>query len=117
MYLEFTLSQTLEQFLNCHQNAFRAFGAVPKNLMYDYVPGNIIRIMWPPPLCGSSLLDTVFSRRTAAPRAHNDHSDFSHSRSAWSSRQMGFRGCSADASVGGSQASSACAFMRRVISA
>jgi len=35
MYLEFTLTQTLEQFLACHENAFRAFGGVPKNLMID----------------------------------------------------------------------------------
>ena len=35
MYLEFTLSQTLEQFLTCHENAFRAFAGVPKQLMID----------------------------------------------------------------------------------
>ncbi len=35
LYLEFTLTQTLEQFLACHENAFRAFGGVAKNLMID----------------------------------------------------------------------------------
>jgi transposase len=31
MYLEFTVSQTMEHWLSCHQNAFAAFGSVPKN--------------------------------------------------------------------------------------
>ncbi len=35
MYLEFTVSQTMEHFLACHQNAFDAFGAVPKKIMVD----------------------------------------------------------------------------------
>ena len=42
LYLEFTLSQTLEQFLNCHQNAFRAFGGVPKNLMIDNLKSAVL---------------------------------------------------------------------------
>ena len=35
MYLEFTVSQTMEHWLSCHQNAFAAFGAVPKKIMVD----------------------------------------------------------------------------------
>lgn len=35
MYLEFTLSQRLERFMRCHINAFRFFGGVPKNILYD----------------------------------------------------------------------------------
>jgi transposase len=35
LYVEFTLSETLEQFLACHQNAFRAFGGVPQKVMVD----------------------------------------------------------------------------------
>jgi len=42
MYLEFTLSQTLEQFLSCHENAFRAFGGVPKNLMIDNLKSAVL---------------------------------------------------------------------------
>ena len=33
MYAEFTVSQTMEHFLACHQNAFAAFGSVPKRIM------------------------------------------------------------------------------------
>ena len=35
MYLEFTLSQCLEDFLAAHINAFRFFGGVPKKINYD----------------------------------------------------------------------------------
>ena len=35
MYLEFTLSQCLEDFLQCHMNAFRFFGGVPQKILYD----------------------------------------------------------------------------------
>jgi transposase len=35
MYLEFTVSETMEQFLGCHRNAFEYFGAVPGALMID----------------------------------------------------------------------------------
>ena len=35
MYLEFTLSQCLEDFLAAHVNAFRFFGGVPKKVNYD----------------------------------------------------------------------------------
>ncbi|MFO7876604.1 MAG: IS21 family transposase [Desulfovermiculus sp.] len=35
MYLEFTVSQSMEHFLACHQNAFDAFGAVPGKIMVD----------------------------------------------------------------------------------
>ena len=32
LYVEFTLSETMEQFLACHQNAFGFFGGVPPSL-------------------------------------------------------------------------------------
>ncbi len=35
MYLEFTLSQGQEHFLQCHRNAFEFFGGVPANVMVD----------------------------------------------------------------------------------
>ena len=35
LYLEFTLSQCLEDFIGCHINAFRFFGGVPKKILYD----------------------------------------------------------------------------------
>lgn len=35
MYVEFTLSQCLEDFIQCHLNALRFFGGVPKKILYD----------------------------------------------------------------------------------
>lgn len=35
IYLEFTTSQTMEQFLACHQHAFSFFGGIPGKIMVD----------------------------------------------------------------------------------
>ena len=35
MYIEFTLSQSLEDFLQCHLNAFKYFGGYPRKILYD----------------------------------------------------------------------------------
>ncbi len=35
MYLEFTLSEGMEQFLSCHRHAFEFFGGVPPKVMID----------------------------------------------------------------------------------
>jgi transposase len=35
VYLEFVLSEALEEFLRCHQNAFAFFGGCPRKLLYD----------------------------------------------------------------------------------
>lgn len=43
MYLEFTVSQTLEHFLNCHQNAFQYFGGVVKKVMIDNLKTAVLR--------------------------------------------------------------------------
>lgn len=43
MYLEFTVSQTLEHFLNCHQNAFQSFGGVVKKVMVDNLKTAVLR--------------------------------------------------------------------------
>ena len=43
MYVEFTVSQTMEHFLGCHQNAFEFFGAVPKKIMVDNLKSAVIR--------------------------------------------------------------------------
>ena len=43
MYLEFTLSQTMEHFLGCHQNAFRFFGAVPEKIMVDNLKSAVLK--------------------------------------------------------------------------
>ena len=44
MYLEFTLSQTLEHFLACHQNAFEFFGhRVPATVMVDNLKSAVLK--------------------------------------------------------------------------
>ncbi len=44
MYLEFTLSQKMEQFLACHQNAFAFFGhRVPEKIMVDNLKSAVLR--------------------------------------------------------------------------
>ena len=35
VYLEFTFSEALEEFLRCHQNAFSFIGGCPRKLLYD----------------------------------------------------------------------------------
>lgn len=35
LYVEFTLSQSMEQFLSCHRHALEFFGAVPSRVMID----------------------------------------------------------------------------------
>lgn len=43
MYVEFTVSQSMEHFLGCHQNAFNFFGAVPGKVMVDNLKSAVIR--------------------------------------------------------------------------
>ncbi|WP_206171717.1 IS21 family transposase [Thiorhodococcus mannitoliphagus] len=44
LYVEFTLSQTMEQFLACHQNAFAFFGnRVPEKVMVDNLKSAVLR--------------------------------------------------------------------------
>lgn len=43
MYVEFTLSQAMEHFLDCHQNAFTAFGGVPSRIMIDNLKCGVLR--------------------------------------------------------------------------
>jgi transposase len=43
MYVEFTVSQTMEHFLACHQNAFRAFGGVPARIMVDNLKSAVLK--------------------------------------------------------------------------
>jgi hypothetical protein len=42
MYLEFTVSQTMEHFLACHQHAFDAFGGVPQKIMVDNLKSAVL---------------------------------------------------------------------------
>ena len=43
MYVEFTVSQTMEHFLACHQNAFAAFGGVPARIMVDNLKSAVLK--------------------------------------------------------------------------
>jgi len=43
MYVEFTVLQSMEHFLGCHQNAFHFFGAVPEKIMVDNLKSAVIR--------------------------------------------------------------------------
>ena len=53
LFLRFFLDARMDAFLTGHALAFEAFGAIPRVVLPDYVPGNIIRLMCPPGLCGA----------------------------------------------------------------
>lgn len=42
VYVEFTLSQKMEHFLGCHQNAFEYFGGVPEKVMVDNLKSAVL---------------------------------------------------------------------------
>ena len=54
-YAEATWTQSLPDWIASHQRALHFYGGVPALLVPDYVPGNIIRLMWPAPLCSRSV--------------------------------------------------------------
>jgi transposase len=43
MYVEFTVSQTMEHFLACHQHAFEFFGGVPHKVMVDNLTSAVLK--------------------------------------------------------------------------
>ena len=45
MYVEFTLSQCLEDFIQCHVNAFCTFGGVPRKILYDNLKAVVLSRM------------------------------------------------------------------------
>ena len=69
MYVEFSVSQTMEYFLTFHQHAFAAFGGVPGKVMVDYVPGNIIDLMCRTSLCGQTPSHPAFFDVVSTPAA------------------------------------------------
>jgi transposase len=56
-YAEATWTQTLPDWIASHQRCFRFLGGVPELLVPDYVPGNIIRLMWPSLLCAGKRVE------------------------------------------------------------
>ncbi len=58
LYVEFTVSQSLEHFLACHQNAFHFLGCVPKKIMVDNLKSAVLRrILARPPVFNPRYLD------------------------------------------------------------
>jgi len=58
MYVEFTVSQTMEHFLGCHQNAFDFFGAVAGKVMVDNLKSAVLkRIVGKDPVFNPKYLD------------------------------------------------------------
>ena len=58
MYVEFTVSQTMEHFLGCHQNAFEYFGGVPHKIMVDNLKSAVLkRIVGQAPVFNPKYLD------------------------------------------------------------
>src|SRR5262249_2318604 len=43
LYVEFTVSQTMEHFLACHQHAFDFFGGVPQKVMVDNLKSAVLK--------------------------------------------------------------------------
>lgn len=43
MYVQFTLSQSMEHFLGCHLNAFRFFKRVPRHIMIDNLKTGVLK--------------------------------------------------------------------------
>ena len=43
MYVEFTVSQTMEHFLDCHQHAFEYFGGTPETVMVDNLKSAVLK--------------------------------------------------------------------------
>ena len=47
LYFEFFFDQMMESFLRGHEHAFSDWKGIPRVLLYDYVPGNIIVVLCP----------------------------------------------------------------------
>lgn len=64
MYVEFTVSQTMEHFLACHEHAFAAFQGCPARLMIDNLKSAVLRrVVGEAPLFNPRYLD--FARHWA----------------------------------------------------
>ncbi len=70
-YGEASRTQQLPDWLASHQRMFAFFGGVSRAIVPDFVPGNKITVLCPPPLCGrgDGLAQVVRSRLVI--REHN----------------------------------------------
>src|SRR5215475_7318701 len=58
LYIEFTVSQTMEHFLACHQHAFDFFGGIPHKIMVDNLKSAVLkRTMGDAPVLNPKYLD------------------------------------------------------------
>ncbi|HKA55917.1 MAG TPA: IS21 family transposase [Candidatus Binatia bacterium] len=58
LYVEFTVSQTMEHFLACHQHAFDFFGGIPKKVMVDNLKSAVLqRVLGEAPVFNPKYLD------------------------------------------------------------
>ena len=58
MYVEFTVSQTMEHFLACHQHAWECFGGIPQKVMVDNLKSAVLkRALGEAPLLNPKYLD------------------------------------------------------------
>jgi transposase len=58
MYVEFTVSQTMEHFLACHQHAFEFFGGIPTKVMVDNLKSAVLtRVLGEAPVFNPKYLD------------------------------------------------------------
>jgi transposase len=64
IFLRFFLDARMENFLRGHVGAFSAWNAVPRVILYDYVPRNIIVVMFRPPLCAGPPANPLATRRS-----------------------------------------------------
>lgn len=77
MYLEFTVRETMEHFLTCHQNAFQFFGGVPAGIMIDNLrSGVLLHLVGRAPIFNARYLDFAnhygFTIKPCAPRKGNE---------------------------------------------
>src|SRR2546425_956226 len=58
LYVEFTVSQTMEHFLACHQHAFEFFGGIPQKVMVDNLKSAVLtRVLGEAPVFNPKYLD------------------------------------------------------------
>jgi len=58
LYVEFTVSQTMEHFLACHHHAFEFFGGIPHNIMVDNLKSAVLtRALGEAPVFNPKYLD------------------------------------------------------------
>src|SRR5262249_39086491 len=90
-----------------HEKAFRRLGGVTRLVVFDYVPGNIIKVLWRAALCDCGAQSPRWSRGKEWMMEHNSHSESSHFKRSGSLRHPAAGRHSAEASTGGRHAATA----------